>query len=70
MKTGQIILVIIVVILTASLINYLRDGYFAESIFRVIPGLGGRELSIYDLAGILCVGWVIYRIIRLNNREK
>jgi len=67
MKTAQ---VIIVVILIAALINWCRDGYFDESIFRVIPGLGGRELNIYDLAGIICVGWVIYRILRLKNREK
>ena len=67
MKTAQ---VIILIVLIAAIVNWCRDGYFDESIFRTIPGLGGRELSIYDLAGIICVGWVIYRIIRLNNREK
>lgn len=70
MKTTQIVLAILVIIMIASLINYCRDGYFDESIFRVIPGLGGRDLNIYDVAGILCIGWVIYRIIRLKNREK
>ena len=51
MKTTQIVLAILVIIMIASLINYCRDGYFDESIFRVIPGLGGRDLNIYDVAG-------------------
>ena len=67
MKAAQII---IITLLIACLINWCRQGYFDESIFRVLPGLGGRKLSIYDLAGILCIGWVIYRIIRLKNREE
>ena len=70
MKITQVILTILVIIIIASLVNYCRDGYFDESIFRVIPGLGGRDLNIFDLAGIICVGWVIYRIIRLNNHEE
>lgn len=63
-------LVIIVTILIASLINWCRQGHFDESIFRALPFLGGREISLYDLAGILCIGWVIYRIMRLKNREE
>ena len=67
MKIAQ---VIIVIILIAALINWCRDGYFDESIFRVIPGMGGRKVNFFDIAGLICLGWVIYRIIRLKNREK
>ena len=67
MKAIQIVLITLVVV---CLINWCRQGNYDESIFRVLPGLGGREISIYDLAGILCIGWLLYRILRLTNREK
>ena len=67
MKAIQIVLITLVVV---CLINWCRQGNYDESIFRVLPGLGGREISIYDLAGILCIGWLLYRILRLKNREK
>ena len=70
MKITQVILTILVIIIIASLVNYCRDSYFDESIFLVIPGLGGRELNLFDFAGIICIGWVIYKIIRLNNHEE
>lgn len=67
MKAAQIILVTFVIV---SLINWCRQDSFHESLFRVLPALGGRKLSIYDLAGVLCIGWVIYRIMRLKNRDQ
>ena len=67
MKAAKVILVTFLIV---CLINFCRQGHFDESIFRSLPFLGGRKISIYDLAGILCICWVIYRIIRLKNREK
>ena len=66
MKAAGIILITFLII---CLINWCRQDYFDESIFRVIPGMGGRELSIFDLAEIFCVGWVIYRMMRLKNKS-
>jgi len=66
MKAAQII---ILILLISCLINWCREGHFSESIFRTLPYLGGKEISFFDLAGILCIGWVIYRIVRLKNRE-
>ena len=62
--------VILITFLIICLINFCRDGYFGEALPRVLPFLGGRDISIYDLAGILCIGWVIYRVIRLKNKSK
>ena len=59
--------IIVVTILIFCLINWCREGYFDEALPRVLPLLGGRDISIYDLAGILCIGWVIYRITRHKN---
>ncbi|MCP4608778.1 MAG: hypothetical protein GY845_08695 [Planctomycetes bacterium] len=67
MKAAQVILI---TFLFFCLINWCRQSYFDEALPRVLPFLGGRDISIYDLAGIFCIGWMIYRIIRLRNRDK
>lgn len=69
MKTA---LVILILILTFSLINWLRSGEFDGHIFETLPFLGGKPAGPYDLLCIVCILIFLFGLNRLygsNNKD-
>jgi hypothetical protein len=67
MKTA---IVILLLILTFSLISWLRSGVFEGHILETLPFLGGKPAGPYDLACIGCILIFIWGLNRLYGSNK
>ena len=62
-------LVVLVVVLAASVINWMRGSEHNAPIVQSLPFLGGHPPSIYDLAAlILLPGMLLWGLARLRGR--
>jgi hypothetical protein len=66
MKAAKICLVILLI---AIVINFARQGA-GFHISRVLPGLGGDLISLYDLGGVILVCLLIHGIGRIGRNTK
>ena len=68
MKTWQLSVVVLIVILTFALINWCRaDGTW--HIVQSLPLLGGYQPGIYDVAGLIMLLMVINGIRRIRRKD-
>ena len=63
--------IIVLLVITCAVINWMRVGHFSGPLPRVLPFLGGDKISLHDVAGIICVGIAIWGLMRLfRNRDE
>ena len=71
MKSARIIGVVLVIVITISLINWVRDDANSSwSITLTIPLLGGHKPGIYDVAALALIIFTIMRITRKPSGKK
>lgn len=66
MKTA---LIIVFLILTVCLINWVRSDHFSGHILTVIPFLGGKDPGVYDGAGLVCGLIFLWGLARMNHHN-
>ena len=67
MKAAKITVLLIIFIV---LINWIRQENFSGPLPTVLPLLGGRDPSIFDIGGAICVGIAIWGLFRLFRNRK
>jgi len=67
MKSGQLVAIVIVILVTAAIVSFLREG--ADwPLPRVLPGCDGLPLSpIHFLAGAVLIFLMLWGLRRLNR---
>ena len=65
----RIALLLVLLILTCCLINWVRSGFFSGHILTVIPFLGGKEPGVYDGAGLVCILIFLWGLARMNHHH-
>jgi hypothetical protein len=60
----------VLLILSIVLINWMRQANYSAPIPTVLPFLGGKEHSIFDAAGIVCIAIAIWGLLRLSRKRK
>ncbi|MBU0718735.1 MAG: hypothetical protein KJ749_10840 [Planctomycetes bacterium] len=68
MKTWQLAVVVLIVILTFALLNWCRDGD-TWHIVQSLPLLGGYQPGIYDVAGLIMLLMVINGIRKIRRKD-
>ena len=67
MRTIQVILLLLI---TAGLINFVRDGRDFH-IAKILPFCGGQPINgEYAVAGIIMLGLILWGIGRINRNNK
>jgi len=66
MKAAKICLVIL---LTVIVINFARQGADFH-ISRILPGLGGDPISLYDIAGLILLCLLVHGIVCIKRNTK
>ena len=68
MKT---VTVVVLLVITCAVINYMRAGHYSGPLPRVLPFFGGDKPSFHDIAGIICIGIAVWGLTRLfRNRDE
>ena len=67
MKAAKLVVLLILFIV---LINWVRLGNYSEPIPTVLPFLGGRDHSIYEPAGVVCIAISLWGLLRLSRNRK
>lgn len=67
MKAAKLTILLVTIII---LINWVRRGNFTGSLPTCLPLLGGREISFYDTAGIICIAITIIGLMRLAHNRR
>ena len=66
MKT---VTVVVLLVITCAVINYMRAGHYSGPLPRVLPFLGGDNISFHDLGGLACIGIAIWGLLRLYRHR-
>ncbi len=70
MKTSKTVQVVLVILLIAALIGWVRNGRDVGPIARCLPFCGGHRPAFYDLGGLAMLGLGIWGLARLKNAGK
>ena len=70
MTKSQIVALILIVVLSCAVINWVRAGDSGWHIIQSLPLLGGYQPGIYDLAGAAMLLIMAWGLKRLQRRER
>ncbi|MBE0536759.1 MAG: hypothetical protein IH624_13915 [Phycisphaerae bacterium] len=59
------IMIVVLLVITCAVINYMRAGHYSGPLPQVLPFLGGDKISFHDLSGLVCIGIAIWGLTRL-----